>query len=419
MINLLLGAPGGGKSYEAVAYHVIPALAEGRKVITNLPLILENFPPEWRRLLEVRRKTRKPAPVIDWKKAEAMFKRFGLAAREPRHNPNAFANVEDYGVKTFHEETGLTLHIDPWRHPETGAGPLYVIDECHKAIPRAGTPIAVEEWFAEHRHGHCDVLLMTQSHGKVNKAITDLVQVCYRVRKATALGFSNRYIRKVLDGVNGQEMNESVREYDPTYFKYYKSHTQSSSAGKELEAKDIVPIWKHWTFKGAALMLVLAVGIFAYTGAWNPMSTKTPEKVVKVSKPAAAGPVPQQARAGTSTPVAAAPVVVAEVDGQGSENSGGKGAKTGKAHPLAGYGVHVSGVLHNERKTLYMFTVSQNGQAIYNMNQVEMVTAGYQVKPLNDCIVEISFNEATFHAICDAPRVGVNPSATMPTASKA
>jgi zona occludens toxin len=408
MINLLLGAPGGGKSYEAVAYHVIPALAEGRKVITNLPLNLEEFPPEQRRLLDVRTKTRKPAPVIDWKKAESMFKRFGFATREPKFNANSFSNVEDYGIPTPNPETGLIQFIDPWRHPETGAGALYVIDECHKALPRLGTPLAVEEWFAEHRHGFCDVLLMTQSHGKINAAIKDLVQVCYRVRKASHLGFSNRYIRKVLDGVGGTEMNESVREYEPAFFKFYRSHTQSSQAGKELEAKDIVPIWKHWTFKGAALMCIIAIVIFSYTGAWNPMKTNVPAKAsASSSKPAAAGPATMQARAGTSTPDASSPVVseatheVVTVE------------KSGSKHPLAGYGLHISGVVHNARKTLYMFTVSQNGQAVYNLNQIDLVSAGYEVKPLNDCIVQVTFGESQFHATCDAPRVSVTPAVTM------
>ncbi|WP_250637543.1 zonular occludens toxin domain-containing protein [Pseudomonas sp. TCU-HL1] len=38
----MLGQPGGGKSYESVAFHVIPAVVEqGRRVITNLPLALD------------------------------------------------------------------------------------------------------------------------------------------------------------------------------------------------------------------------------------------------------------------------------------------------------------------------------------------------------------------------------------------
>jgi zona occludens toxin len=404
MINLLLGAPGGGKSYEAVAFHVIPALAEGRKVITNLPLILEAFPPEQRRLLDVRLKTRKVAPVVDWKKAESMYKRFGMAAREPRFNPNAFANIEDYGVPVFNEETGLTLHLDPWRHPETGAGPLYVIDECHKPLPKQGTPVQVEEWFAEHRHGHCDVLLMTQSHGKINSAIKELVQVCYRVRKATHLGFSNRYIRKVLDGVGGTEMNESVRIYDSTFFKFYRSHTQSSAAGKELEAKDIKPIWKHWTFKGAALMAVLFVVVVS-TNDMNILKPKIKPVARPVAASAAGGGVVVAPGAVKAVAVVPEPVAAVAV------------SSSSKGHPLAGLGLHIGGFVSGSSRSMYAFVASQNGQAVFSLSQSQLEDSGYSVRSMNPCIAELSFEAVKFYVTCDAPRVGVNPAANMPTKS--
>ncbi|MBV1843592.1 zonular occludens toxin domain-containing protein, partial [Photobacterium ganghwense] len=43
MINLIVGRPGGGKSYEAVVFHIIPAIQNGRKVVTNLPLNIDHF----------------------------------------------------------------------------------------------------------------------------------------------------------------------------------------------------------------------------------------------------------------------------------------------------------------------------------------------------------------------------------------
>ena len=159
MINLLLGAPGGGKSYEAVAYHILVALMRGRKVVTNLPLQVDAFErlqPGLSDLIELRHRT--------------------LAVRPedaPKWTPRPFAHVEDYA--------------DPWRHPD-GFGPLYVIDECHMCLPARDTERAVEEWFSMHRHHNVDVLLITQSYGKINAAIRDLVQMVYRVRKNVALG---------------------------------------------------------------------------------------------------------------------------------------------------------------------------------------------------------------------------------------
>ncbi|KRS22353.1 hypothetical protein AAY72_03840, partial [Alishewanella sp. WH16-1] len=43
MINGLSGRPGAGKTYEAVVSHILPALKQGRKIITNIPLNVDWF----------------------------------------------------------------------------------------------------------------------------------------------------------------------------------------------------------------------------------------------------------------------------------------------------------------------------------------------------------------------------------------
>ena len=93
MINLLMGPPGAGKSYEAVVFHILPALLEGRKVITNLPLQVDAF-----------REYGVSSSLIELKNPTL-------------ENPKPFSTIEDYG--------------SDWRG-ENGIGPLYVIDEGHK-----------------------------------------------------------------------------------------------------------------------------------------------------------------------------------------------------------------------------------------------------------------------------------------------
>jgi zona occludens toxin len=68
MINGLEGIPGSGKSYEAVVMHVLPALKAGRKVITNLPLLVDKFSaldPSYGDLIELRTKPQKVLGVWD------------------------------------------------------------------------------------------------------------------------------------------------------------------------------------------------------------------------------------------------------------------------------------------------------------------------------------------------------------------
>ena len=204
MINLLIGAPGGGKSYEACVYHILPALKRGRKVITNLPVNVEAFAaldPEYRDLLEVRRT---PQPILGTWAAGTDGPAFRVEGA-PKDQPvttRLFSTVWDY--------------FTDWRHP-SGMGPLFVIDECQLSLPRGKVDPHVAEWYSLHRHYNVDVLLLTQAYGRIDKAIVDLVQLVYRVRKAVAFGFTSKYIRKVQDGVRGEVVQSSMRVYEKRY----------------------------------------------------------------------------------------------------------------------------------------------------------------------------------------------------------
>lgn len=369
MINLLLGAPGGGKSYEAVAYHVLPALSQGRKVITNLPLVLDEIAaldPTYRDLIELRHDTR-ARPRTDGK----------------YQNRAPFAHAEDYG--------------DPWRHPDTGAGPLYVIDECHIPLPVQGTPLEVEHWYSLHRHESADVLLITQSYGKINRAIRDLVQVVYRVRKATALGKSTSYIRKVQDGLRGEVVNTDVRTYKPVYFRLYRSHTRGG--GAELAARDIKPIWSHWTVKGAALLLVPAVGFLVF-GDWSLFPEPKPATTAQATPaPRPAHPVPAQ--------VVAQPVVGQQVEAPKAPEP--QQQADGEAPPFEGLGLHVTGYVQMGERIRYGVAISQNGQTIRQTTDEELRRVGYHVEPVGECLFRATYGQRSAWVRCDAPSMAATP----------
>lgn len=370
MVNLLLGPPGGGKSYEAVVFHVLPALASGRRVITNLPLNLEalaavdaSYPG-----LVVKRENR-PGLIKEPAGGFGRYRRSGSTV-ETMGVIRAFSTVEDYG--------------DPWRHPENGAGPLYVIDECHLALPVGRTDIKVEEWFSMIRHETADALLITQSFGKISRAIVDLVQICYRVRKGTAWGASNHYVRKVVDGVRGDTVNTSVRKYEKRFFGLYQSHTKGG--GSELDANDIVPIWRRWPVIGAALMFVLGIGMFLVADPKNPLDVASASRAAAV--------VPQISTVTTApAPSPAAKVVTPEVK---------------IVHPLAGRTLHVSGSMRSKKGVLYLFTVAQNGQAVMSITSAELVRLGYTVPEGGEaCAVKVGFGDWSAWVLCDAPQIGM------------
>jgi zona occludens toxin len=384
MINLLLGAPGGGKSYEATVYHILPALEKGRKVITNLPLNIEKIAqidPKYADLIELRTKS----------KAEGMH---GKGAEQRAWRP--FEHEADYG--------------DPWRN-DKGAGPLYVIDECHMAMPKGLTRLQVEEWYSMHRHENADVLLITQSYGKMSAAIRDLVQIVYRVRKNVALGSMGSYTRKVQDGIRGEVVNTSQRTYQKKYFGLYNSHTRGKSA-EELGAADVKPIWQHWS-------VILAVLCFGYVGyklstgqvkaPWNVQqktattkTTTTSSTATQANGPGRPGPVGPQTKIPTEEERA-----TAARKQQEDEDA--------KLEPYAGRGLHLTGVLEMRGRKVWTFSLSQNGQNIAAITDSEVRAAGYEWHGESQCSGVLRFRSITRVVLCDAPQVGPNMPKIKPT----
>jgi zona occludens toxin len=401
MINLLLGLPGGGKSYEAVVFHILPALALGRKVITNLALDVEAIcalHPEYRPLIEIRTATLKEKPEVDWSKAESLFKRFGIAAREPRHNAYPFSNLEDYG--------------DPWRHPENGSGPLYVIDECHICLPKIGTPVKVEEWFSMHRHEFADVLLITQTYGKINQAVRDIVQVCYRVKKATAFGFNTKYIRKVQDGIRGEVVNTSIREYKSQFFKFYRSNTKSG-AGVEMASQDIKPIWKNWTFIGAGLCGLTIIAMVSLIDFKHPFKPRITNEKNGTLATVDARPNSLAAAPLLETPKHVLPGVEART--QRAQEAGIQlpDLNPESADPFKEKGLHLVGHIKalKDGKTFerWLFAVSQNGQYINTISSDDLAGTGYVWTAHSPCSGVLALGKLRRPVSCDTPQIQLIP----------
>lgn len=367
-VNILLGVPGSGKSYEAVAFHIIPAIEDGRKVVTNLPLNIEHF-----------------KNVYGQDKAD-LIKTIAPTAQ----NSIPFKSLEDYQ--------------DDWKN-DKGQACLFVIDECHRPLPLGSTDKKIEDWFAEHRHKGHDVLLITQSYGKISKPIRDIIHIVYRVRKNVALGSSSSYVRKVQDGLRGEVVNTAIRKYDPKYFPFYKSHTQSNKSIEEAFAKDIVPIWRNWTFLGAAILLPIGI----YLLLTSPMPFMPDNSKPILQKPVQHSPAvvqstqPQQPNAITTT------------QQQQMESKTKEEDKVEANHPYYKLQMHIGGYIESEKitenvKSLFMYNVllSQNGQVMARITDKDLTKAGYQLEALGSCLFKITYKQFFDYITCDAPTVSPN-----------
>lgn len=389
MINGLEGIPGSGKSYEAVVYHVLEALKKGRKVITNLPLQISMFAaidPAYADLIEV---LVKPRPIIGvWDAAAVDDKGNGQAytlfedgrSEQPSHAVSVFGHVWDY--------------LTDWKHPETGQGPLFVIDECHVPIPQQGTDSQVVEWFKLHRHFNADVLLMTQSFRDMNQPIARLVAMLIKVRKADVLGRKGAYIRKVHAGYRGAVISDETRPYKPQFFPLYKSHTQGNSVA-ESAASDVAPFivkFRRFTWAWWAITIIAAIWyIWPSDKAKKPAAEKLTSSPAPITSANAAGLPPSPLNAASHATAPAPAKKASEPDPDATPE------------PYAGKTLHLTGRITMRGEDVYTFAISNAAQRVSTMDSRDLVKMGYVWQPLTDCAGTLRWEGKPKAITCDAP----------------
>ncbi|WP_418132680.1 zonular occludens toxin domain-containing protein [Variovorax sp. 375MFSha3.1] len=403
MINGLEGIPGSGKSYEACVFQVLAALKVGRKVITNLPLEIDAYAaidPAYRELIEMRyvaapvRGSWDPDRVDPATGKGSAFELFADGHVDPpAEGSRPFGTVWCYW--------------SDWKHPKTGLGPLFLVDECHVPMPKLGTAKAVVEWYKLHRHFNCDVLLATQRFRALCPDIAEIMAMVIKVRKADVLGRPDEYIRKVHAGYRGAVIQESVRKYEPHYFALYRSHTQGNAV-LEASAADVAPVSvrvKRWTRTAWALVAVaIAFNVWFFSTGAKPKDNspgfksavvkpdgKTDFEAIKRitdaeairrkgddAKPAveAVEPVPE-----------ASPVLDPE--------------------PYAGKGLHLTGMMTLKGRTVYTFAVSASGSVLTAVTSEELVAVGYRWQPMTDCAGYLRWGKTAKAITCDAPQRGI------------
>ena len=394
MINGLEGIPGSGKSYEACVFQVLASLKEGRKVITNLPLVVDVYAaidPGYRSLIEIRYAA---APVRGTWSAEAIDPETGQG--------EAFRLFEDGHTEPAPEGSNrfgtVWCYWSDWKHPKTGRGPLFVIDECHVAMPKIGTQKAVIEYYKLHRHFNSDVLLATQKFRDMCQDIAGLMAMVIKVRKADILGKPDQYIRKVHAGYRGAVIEEGLRKYEPHFFALYKSHTQGNSV-LEAGATDVAPLsikLRRWT-KGVWVLAALAVAFAVYVGSREKPKSNVPagyqspvikpdgktdfEAIKRLSSPP-----PADSSSGGSKPA-----------------SGAADGPEGDPEPYGGKSLHLTGFMRMGGKVVYTFAVASSGSVLAQVTSDDLVKAGYRWEALTDCAGYLRWGTAAKSITCDAP----------------
>ncbi|WP_150046122.1 zonular occludens toxin domain-containing protein [Methylomonas rhizoryzae] len=228
-ITGITGLPGGGKSYTATELFLLPALREGRPIVTNLPLQMDVIAGQF------------PAATIQ------------------------FIDFEQFDFKLSN----------------LPAGCLLAIDECWRKWPQGkqAKNIAVDELavFKEHRHHSdqngrsMDIVLITQDVADLAKPIRDLIETTIISVKHLDLGREDACIRWYCkrsasitsDGKppkNAVIRSENVK-YKADVWQYYKTHMHAQ--GGAVNETRIVKstVFGSFAFKAGAIIAGLAVAV--------------------------------------------------------------------------------------------------------------------------------------------------------------
>lgn len=423
MINGIEGISGSGKSYEAVAFHILPALQAGRLVITNLPIVVPMFTainPDYARLIEVRTRAQPVRGTWDFTRVDEhgngeAFQLFpeghDYARRvEIRTRGESFQLFSEGRVYPVPSSVSPFSHVwdyySTWKHPVTRQGPLFVIDEAHVPLPRLTADAQVREWFSLHRHFNVDVLLMSQRFRKIHPDISENTAILVRCRKADILGRQNSYIRKVHSGYPGGVVSTEERPYKPEYFPLYKSHTQGNSVA-ESSASDVKPFTVKWRRIQLAWW-AMSIAVIAYMF-WPEGSKPAPGKAGSSVQFETLPPYTPQEREEQRIQAAVAsalkhvdksqplaldkplPASVAVVD----------------PDPFAGKKMHLTGWMQLGDRAVYTFTISDGGRRIFDLQLADVIATGYRFKALGHCSGVLTYRDKATPVTCDAPALAV------------
>jgi zona occludens toxin len=257
-LKAYVGLPRAGKSYEVVTQVILPALRQGRRVVSNIA---------------------------------------GL-------NYEAFCSIL-YSEGISQDKIGTILHIehdavkDPnfWRTDFDNAagtqtviqpGDLVALDEIWRFWKKRGD-IQPRCMNFMRMHGHmshpitgltCEIALITQSIRDINENIRDVIQETFQCIKNTKLGSEKSYIVQIYQRGSTAKV-DAIRTLPPRFYKseffpLYKSHSQHKEGDAQAQEKN--PDTRSSILKGAFFTVVIpaalvcgAIGVWWLWGFFHPV----------------------------------------------------------------------------------------------------------------------------------------------------
>lgn len=261
-VNVYIGDPRSGKTYEVSTIVILNAIKQGRRVLSNIAGLNEL---EFYRLIKLQSPdNEKLGHIISLSHDEILKPDFWLTDNDA----NAVRHERQI-------QRGDVLVLDEiWRF---WSGFSLADTSKEKTDPDYKRPASVLNFFRMHGHmphpqsGYiCEISLITQDLGDIHRSVKSIVNQTFKTSKLTSLGLSKRYR---LDVYNKTKTNKPLtsyqRSYDDKLFSLYKSHSLQEEGGAAPVEKTIDKrgnIFKSMIFP--LLLVMLVIGFFATRYLW-------------------------------------------------------------------------------------------------------------------------------------------------------
>lgn len=281
-----------GKSYEVVSQVIINAIAQGRRVVTNVDGISNDLVRAY--VAEKQKLDLDKLGVVVHVQNEDIFK------------PDFFPYFDD----------AHGSHVDTLVQP----GDLICVDEAWRFW---GTDCKIHKhhksFFLEHGHfTHpesnvaCDLVLMIQDMGTLHRFVKSVVAFSFRTHKKVSLGMGSTYSVTMWEGskqVRATQIGNWVRRYQKDIFPLYSSF-KGGADGKTVNVDSRQNIFSNkwlWIY----LIVGLVVAFFSFRNIYrffNPVEVKSTSPVsVQPSGPLPPG-MPSGVPVSSSQPAIAPPL---------------------------------------------------------------------------------------------------------------
>ncbi|WP_430318747.1 zonular occludens toxin domain-containing protein [Pseudomonas nitroreducens] len=378
-IKIHHGPNGSYKTSGAIQDDAVPALREGRTIITNV----RGFTLE--RAYEVFPDLPPTADIVN----------LDLENLADLERMRTWFQWAPRGAFLIFDETQLVFPKS-WREKDLERFDFPGGPEAAQAADR---PMGWLDAWTRHRHFNWDVVLTTPNIGYIRDDIRMTSEMAYKHSNLAVIGIPGRYKEAQHDAqLNRPPADGTIIEYKRIRKQTFALY-QSTATGKTQDTKAGKSLFRSPKLVFLLAVLAVTVGMLVYNGGLRVIGGGS-----HASKPADAPGAHAQAAAapGQGRPVASQTPAAAPVSVPGTHVFGQPGAPAASVieHPFQGRTIAVMGRLNGAKGVLYMFSITDADGRRLTLNSWQMEESGYRVRKRSECVAELFYGKYHETVVC-------------------